>query len=147
MNLLYETITKSTEAEYNKVLNTVYSKDFVNFILQSDQMAQMFTGKKPAIETTGNILVKYSQGNGVACILGLLSKNGHITKSDYKDIMIWGNKMKEALQSGETVMTSLNQYSKPIMLRFLKDIPHNISVMNKMSNEYGTWESVMIEAK
>ena len=146
-NGLTESIVLNSDKEYIDILKSLYPKDFVNMILTSDDMAQHFTGKKPTIESTGNILVKYSHGNGYACIMGMLSKNGHITKSDYKDILIWGERIKKALEDGDKILTSTNEFSKPILLKLIKNMDVDIDVLQTMTFPFGTWETIQIEMK
>ena len=131
--------------EYTDILRELYSDDFVDMILQGDLMAHMMTGEYPTIETTGNIFVKFSQGNGCVCVMGMVSKTGKISKSDYKDILIWGKRLKDALLDGNIVLTSTNKFTKPILLKLIKDLDVDITVLHTMNFPFGVWESIQIE--
>jgi 5-hydroxyisourate hydrolase-like protein (transthyretin family) len=137
----------SSQEEYNKSLETTYDSDFINTINQYDELASQQIGKKPIIETTGNLFVKYIETNDAIYILGINSKSGKMERNDVEDMHNWIKKLEDKIKQGLKIYTSTNSNSEKLINNILK---HNPSFkkeeLGKETFNEGVWTNIVIHA-
>jgi hypothetical protein len=143
-----ESAKPSTQDEYDKSLETTYNKDFIDTINEYDELAEQQIGKKPIIETSGNLFVKYIETNDAIYILGINSKSGRMQRSDVEDMNKWLDKLILKIKQGKKVYTSTNSNSEKLINNILKDNPSfkKEELSKEVFNE-GTWTNIVIHAK
>jgi 5-hydroxyisourate hydrolase-like protein (transthyretin family) len=137
----------SSQEEYNKSLETTYDSDFINTINQYDKLAEQQIGKKPIIETTGNLFVKYIETNDAIYILGINSKSGKMERNDIEDMHNWIKKLEDKIKQGLKIYTSTNSNSEKLINNILKRNPSfkKETLGEEVFNE-GSWTNIVIHA-
>jgi hypothetical protein len=141
---LNEKIRTSTLKEYDAVLDTMYKPEFVEIIKDTDKSSEQHYGKSQ-IETTGNVYIKFIDTPQVIFILGMISKEGRLTREEAIDMKSWIGRLEDALKKGRRVMTSLNKFSGPFINRIIKRNPDiKMKRLGGFENDEGTWVTVEI---
>jgi hypothetical protein len=139
---LFEAIRKAKTKEYDAILDQTYTPEFAKIIKDCDKASEQQFGKAD-IETTGNIYIKFIDTPRVAFILGMISKEGRMTREELEDMKIWIKRLEDALNEGKKVMTSLNKFSTPFINRIMKRDPEvKMKKLGGFENEEGTWVTV-----
>ena len=143
----------SNDKEYFACVSQYYGKEVVSAIKQGDAMAKNMTNSKIKTEKSdsGNLIVRWSEGNNMVAILGVVSTSGKLKRSDLPDFNIWVSGIIDRLKRGFKICTSPNKLSKPLFDKVVKRAEKeglNINVQSYGETEFGgmTWENVMIEA-
>lgn len=145
----------TTDEEYFEVTSTHYDQDIMDKIYQSESLAENITGSEPSTEksNSGNLLIRYSIGNGYLCVLGAVSKKGRMERGDIEDMNSWIGKCVNMIEKGITVLTSPNELSEPLINRVIKnckkknidiDIQRSDVIMSKNGLN---WINISIEKK
>lgn len=133
--------------EYDELLDKYWGKDgnFANSVKRGDEAIESMVG--PAVvESSGNVLVKYTETEQAMYVFGMLSKSGRMTKEDQPDARLWLNRLaKVILKQGKTVLTSLNQFSRPMIDNLRKHNPEiQTYVVHESIGVGGAWTTVAL---
>lgn len=119
-------IKKSSKKEYETLTKDYYKdKKFLDLVLQGDDTAKFLT-KNNDIKTektdSGNIIIRYVEGNNNVVILGMISKKGKMERDDIKDLKEWMGRLKEKMKDGYDVYSSFNELSRPLFDRIKEEL-------------------------
>lgn len=141
--LLLQEAQETTNKEYEEVFSKLYPNDsFKQFIKQQDKMGEDYTGKKAKIETSGNLYYKTIETDDSYFIFGLISKSGRMNRKDIEDFKKGRQELIDKLESGKTIYTSVNDFSRPLLTKILDK--YKVKSLGKMEFPEGTWETLII---
>jgi hypothetical protein len=112
------------------------------------------TGSKIVTQKSdnGNLIVRYSVGNDIVAILGVVSVSGKLKRADLSDFHYWVKGIIDYLKQGYRVFTSPNSLSKPLFDKVVKRAEKeglNVKVTSGGTVEFGgtKWENLMLESE
>lgn len=137
-------LVESLDSEYETALLRIWPEEFVSMVLKLDRLsAQHFSGK-PTVARSGGLLVKYVETKTHLLIQGLVSETGHLKPSDADALRDWLESLREKLDAGKIVLTSLNEKSKPLFRRAIRGGRFRTERLDSFESRFGEWETVQV---
>lgn len=147
-------IKKATYKEYlNATKNYYDDDDFMELIIQGDDVAKHLTGNsnlKTEKTDSGNVIIRYAEGNNNIVILGMISKKGRMVREDLIDMKEWLGKLKQKMKDGFYLYSSFNENSRPFFDKIKKDltaegyIVKEKEISPKITFKDNTWRTVLV---
>lgn len=114
--------TDATDDEYYNAVSIHYDRNLLSMIKQGDRMALNMTSSRNSVtrkSDSGNLLIKYCEGNKLLIILGAVTLSGKMNREDINDMNIWINYAVDKLENDFTILTSPNELSEPLVKKVI----------------------------
>lgn len=150
---------KTYENYFDKFYKDKLPKDQFDYLKRASKQSEEMVGLnnfKVEESDSGNLIVKWAEKGDIVYIVGILSKSGHVLKSDVDDLNNWLYKIIEFLHAGKTIITSPNEISMMLIDRVGKQLAkegksidkHAIGPSLKLKDEpLFKWQSYEIRLK
>jgi hypothetical protein len=132
------------ESQYEAALLRIWPAQFVAMVLQLDRVSAQHFGGKSKVVRAGGLLLKYAETDTHLLIQGLVSESGNLRLSDADALRDWLESLREKLDAGKIVLTSLNDSSKPLFKRAIRGGKFRTERLDTFQSEFGVWETVQV---
>lgn len=152
---IHEAITATT-SDFYELMDVIYGdmKELIRYTRQSEELVERLTGKQFETYTSndGKLFIRYLDNDDEIIISGMISELKRITRDDIEDIQGWMGDLMERMKDGAAVISSLNKYSKPIMMKVVSELERQGYTVDTDSFDivsFGsdTWETMQIKAR
>jgi hypothetical protein len=145
---------ESNDTEYFDAVGKFYDSSLIQQIKDEENMAKSMT--RSSIKTfktdNGNLIVRYTEGNNMLAILGMVSISGKLNRYDIIDLNTWINYVITQIDNNIKVITSPNELSEPILNKIIdkckkSNIKLNTNVYNvpnTSNNSDNNWKTYII---
>lgn len=148
----------SDEEYYSAVSDFYKDENLLNIIKQGEQMAMQMSGDVSSnTQKTdyGNVIVKWLENDEAVFLLGIVSKQGKITREDVPDLNIWIDELISKIEEGKILYTSPNKISERLIRKVIKKIESkgidlDIKEMSSLSlgdEPHLSWKNMIIRRK
>lgn len=123
-------VTEGTNEEYYEIFDARYRELMPQLPMinrDMDRMAERDIGVKPEIikSDSGNVFVKFIEGEDKILLLGIISKTGKMTKEDIPDMIEMYDILIEKINNGKDVYTSGNNNSMKLIKGLIRRAKQN----------------------
>ena len=134
LNEAHAASMKMYETYFDKFYRDKLTKEQFLYLKRASKQSEEMVGInnfKVEESDSGNLIVKWAEKGDIVYIVGILSKSGHVLKSDVDDLNDWLYKIIEFLHAGKTIITSPNEISMMLIDRVGKQVAKEGKTIDK----------------
>jgi hypothetical protein len=146
---------EGSDEEFVEIFKEVYADDdLLNEQILSEQLVVHMTGGKfqTEISNDGKLAIRYLDSKEYVVISAMISTDKKMNRQHVQGIKELKSKLIDAFKAGKSLLTSLNNFSKPFIENILKEMENSGYTVEKQSlgtvtKPDGVWESAVFSFK